>query len=105
MPENHQSGTLNSESELPQTRVACLSSVSGERSTCSLPKSSSYETNESSIKPGTGLVIPFRTQLPVKPNAQDLLDLLTASEERQGPANDANTWREPTPVAQDEDEI
>jgi hypothetical protein len=105
MPENHQSETLNSEPELPQERMSYLPSISGERSTCSLPMSPSYGTNEFSIKPGSDLVIPLRTELPVIPNAQDLLDLLTASEERQGQANDANTCREPTPDARDEDEI
>jgi hypothetical protein len=105
MPENHQSGKINSEPELPQMRVTYLPSISGEGSTCSLPKSSSCGTNESSIKPGTDLFIPLRTQIPVKTNTQDLLDLLTASEERQEPANDANTCREPTPDARDEDEI
>lgn len=105
MPENHQSGTLDSEPELSQEQMTYLPSISGERNTCSLPMSSSYGTNEFSINTGTDLVIPLRTELPVIPNAQDLLDLLTASEERQGPANDANTSREPTPDARDEDEI
>lgn len=105
MPENHQSGTLDSEPELPQEQMTYLPSISGERNTCSLPMSSSYGTNEFSINTGTDLVIPLRTELPVIPNAQDLLDLLTASEERQGSANDANTSREPTPDARDEDEI
>ncbi|KAM0203389.1 hypothetical protein ACHAPQ_003313 [Fusarium lateritium] len=69
------------------------------------PNSSGYGTNESSTKPGTDLVIPLRSQLPAIPNAPDLLDLLAAVEERHGVANDAPASREPTPDAEDEDEI
>ncbi|KAM0472769.1 hypothetical protein ACHAP7_008556 [Fusarium lateritium] len=104
-PENHQGGTLNQEPELPQMQATHFPSVSGKGSTYSLPKSSGYGTNESSTKPGTDLVIPLRSQLPAIPNAPDLLDLLAAVEERHGVANDAPASREPTPDAEDEDEI
>ncbi|KAF5662203.1 hypothetical protein FHETE_8093 [Fusarium heterosporum] len=103
--DDHQSELLSSEPELPQLYATISPSISKNESKYALQKGPLDIESESSIEPGSDLVIPLKTQLPVIPNAQDLLELLSASEKRQDLVRKEDNDREPTLRAEDEDEI
>ncbi|KAF5001869.1 hypothetical protein FGRMN_716 [Fusarium graminum] len=81
--DDHQSELLSSELELPQLHETNSPSVLKNESKFVPQKGPLDIESESSIKPGSDLVIPLKTQLPAIPDAQDLLELLSASEKRQ----------------------
>ncbi|KAF5023009.1 hypothetical protein F66182_4928 [Fusarium sp. NRRL 66182] len=97
--------SLNTEFELPEVHTkAMISNISRPTSSSELSKNPSYERSESSIKLRRDLVLPVETHLPVAPNVQDLLGLLTANEERQGTDPKLQDHQEATPDTEDEDE-
>ncbi|KAF9766357.1 hypothetical protein IL306_001251 [Fusarium sp. DS 682] len=96
---------LDDEQELPELQTReYLSSIPPATSSCALAKSSSYERSELTHKTGSDLVLPMGSFVPVTPNVQDLLDLLTASEEQHGANIDDQTEQE-APNTDDDDEI
>ncbi|KAF4971378.1 hypothetical protein FSARC_1810 [Fusarium sarcochroum] len=106
LSDNLQRETFDTGSELPELHVEdSLSSIERARSSWILPTSSSYGRSEPSIRPGSDLVLPAGVHLPMTPNVQDLLDLLTASEEQQEAMSEHQEERETTPNTEDEDEI
>ncbi|PCD34992.1 hypothetical protein AU210_007581 [Fusarium oxysporum f. sp. radicis-cucumerinum] len=105
-PSESQHEPLDDEQELPELQArdpfANLPPATGPYA---LLRSSSYERSETNLKTRSDLVLPMGSFTPVASNVQDLLDLLTASEEQQEPNIEDQTQQETTPNADDEDEI
>ncbi|KAF4455723.1 hypothetical protein F53441_2018 [Fusarium austroafricanum] len=104
--DNYQYGALDVEPELPELQTGDrLSSIQAQTSPCVLPRSPGHERSESSIKPGSDLVLPIGTGLLANPKVQDLLDLLTASDEQLEPTLESQTHQDTPPDSEDENEI
>ncbi|KAF4947875.1 hypothetical protein FGADI_10035 [Fusarium gaditjirri] len=105
-PSESQHEPLDDEQELPELQARePFTNIPQATSPYALPKSSSYERSETNLKSRSDLVLPMGSFMPVTPNVQDLLDLLTASEEQQEPTIENQTQQEIKQNADDEDEI